>query len=75
MQAIDAEEAIESATNLARLNQVAYRSISGESVEWEFHAAGTAFELLNDPGEGVEVFGRFLSEAAVMAILQPNASS
>jgi hypothetical protein len=60
------------AAAVGKEEEVSYETVSAGLVEWKFDSVGNVCPLSNDrPGEGTEVFWRFLRASEVESILKP----
>ena len=71
VMAQDADEAQSKAEDLARNQECSYAAANGSNVSWKFKTISKVYELADEPGDGTEVFSRFLKESEVLSILTP----
>lgn len=67
VEASSEEEAQKKAETLAKKDEVSFRAVSGEEVEWKFVGVIDSHEILDEVVvEGTEVFSRFLRKKPAM---------
>ncbi|HMS57023.1 MAG TPA: DUF4288 domain-containing protein [Fimbriimonadaceae bacterium] len=68
IDAIDEEEAVRVAQELAKGAAVDYEAVTGESISWRPALGHSVFELIDPLKSGAQVFCRFINEGQYKAL-------